>query len=83
MPDGSLTEDQIALLAVRKDLALRLAKERGVPAYAVFPDRSLIDMTQRLPRTVEEFAEAHGVGPVKLKDFAEPFLAAISGARAG
>ena len=53
-----------------------------MPAYIVFPDRSLIDMARRHPRTEEEFAEVNGVGAAKLKAFAAPFLAAIDGALA-
>ena len=45
----------------------------------VFPDRSLIDMARRRPRSEEEFAEVNGVGAAKLKAFATPFLAAIGG----
>ena len=78
--DQPLTGDETALLGVLKELRLRLARERGVPAYVVFSDRSLIDMAQRRPRTVEDFAEVHGVGAAKRKDFAAPFLAAIAGA---
>ena len=78
--DRPLTDDQTALLGVLKELRLRLARERGVPAYIVFSDRSLIDMARRRPRTVEEFAEVNGVGAAKLKDFSAPFLAAIAGA---
>ena len=51
-----------------------------MPAYIVFPDRTLIDMARRRPRTEEEFAEVKGVGAAKLKQFAAPFLAAIGGA---
>ena len=78
--DQPLTGDQTALLGVLKEVRLRLAKERGVPAYVVFSDRSLIDMVRRLPRTAEDFAEVNGVGAAKLKEFAAPFLAAIAGA---
>ena len=77
--DRPLTDDQTALLGVLKELRLRLARERSVPAYIVFSDRSLIDMARRRPRTVEEFAEVNGVGAAKLKDFSAPFLAAIAG----
>ena len=52
----------------------------GCRAYIVFPDRSLIDMARRRPRTEAEFAEVNGVGAAKLKQFATPFLAAIDGA---
>ena len=47
----------------------------------MFPDRTLIDMARRRPRTKEEFAEVNGVGAAKLEQFAAPFLAAIDGAR--
>ena len=72
-PDG----EEAALLAALKALRLELARERGVPAYIVFPDRTLIDMARRRPRSEAEFAEVNGVGAVKLKEFAGAFLAAI------
>ena len=76
----ALTGEQAALLGALKELRLRIARERGVPAFVVFSDRSLIDMARRRPHTVEDFAEVHGVGAAKLKDFAAPFLAAIADA---
>ena len=76
-PVDTLTGDQASLLAVLKALRLELAKERGVPAYVVFHDRTLIDMVRRRPRTREELAEINGVGAAKLQEFAAPFLAAI------
>ncbi len=69
-----------ALLGALKSLRLEIARERGVPAYIVFPDRTLIDMARRRPRTEAEFAEVNGVGAAKLKEFAVPFLAAIAAA---
>ena len=82
LEDGSLSGAEAALLDALKALRLRLAKERGVPAYIVFSDRTLIDMARRRPRTEEEFAEVNGVGAAKLKTFAAPFLAAIETALA-
>ena len=61
-----------------KEPRLQLARERGVPACIVFTDGSFIDMVRRPPRTTKEFAEINGTGAVKLKDFWEPFLAAIA-----
>ena len=78
--EHQLGEDETALLAVLKALRLEIARERGVPAYVVFTDRTLIDMARRRPRTEAEFAEVNGVGAVKLEQFAAPFLAAIEGA---
>ena len=82
-PEQSLDGDETALLSTLKALRLELARERGVPAYVVFPDRALVDMARRRPRTEAEFAEVHGVGAAKLKQFAEPFLAAIADALEG
>jgi ATP-dependent DNA helicase RecQ len=67
-----------ALLAALKTLRLRLARERQVPAFVIFSDRTLIDMAARRPRDLDDFAAVHGVGAAKLKDFGEIFLGAIA-----
>ena len=80
--EPALAGEHSALLGALKALRLEIARERGVPAYIVFPDRTLIDMVRRRPRTEAEFAEVNGVGAAKLKEFAVPFLAAIAAAPA-
>ena len=75
---AELSAAETEILGRLKALRLRLAKERGVPAYVVFSDKSLIDMAQRRPKNTSEFAEVTGVGEAKLRDFATPFLAAIA-----
>ncbi|PTE08058.1 DNA helicase RecQ [Mesorhizobium helmanticense] len=67
-----------SLLAALKALRLRLAKERQVPAYVIFSDRTLIDMAERRPRDLDAFAEVNGVGAAKLREFGEMFLNAIA-----
>jgi ATP-dependent DNA helicase RecQ len=76
--DADLSEAGTELLNALRALRLSIAKERGVPAYVVFADRTLVDMARRKPATIDEFAEVHGVGAAKLRDFAEPFLTAIN-----
>ncbi len=73
-----LTGGDSELLGALKALRLEIARERGVPAFVVFPDRTLINMVHRRPRTEAEFAEVKGVGAAKLREFAGPFLAAIA-----
>ncbi|NKB58212.1 MAG: DNA helicase RecQ [Alphaproteobacteria bacterium] len=73
-----LNKEDTGLLSALKSLRLRLAKERGVPAYVVFSDRTLIDMAQRRPSDPVAFAEVHGVGAAKLRDFGDIFLQAIA-----
>jgi ATP-dependent DNA helicase RecQ len=72
-----------SLLPALKTLRLRLAKERRVPAYVIFSDRTLIDMAARQPRDLNAFAEVHGVGAAKLRDFGKIFLEAIAAHQAG
>lgn len=79
----AVTADQSSLLASLKKLRLGIAKERQVPAYLIFSDRTLLDMAKRCPRDIDAFAEVNGVGVSKLKDFAEIFLAAIRAHHAG
>jgi ATP-dependent DNA helicase RecQ len=67
-----------ALLATLKALRLRLARERAVPAFVIFSDRTLIDMAERRPRDLGAFAAVNGVGAMKLKEFGPVFLAAIA-----
>lgn len=72
-----------SLLAALKTLRLRLAKERQVPAYVVFSDRTLIDMAERRPHDLDAFAEVNGVGAAKLKEFGQVFLGAIAAHQSG
>jgi ATP-dependent DNA helicase RecQ len=76
--DADLPEADTALLNELRALRLSIAKERGVPAYVVFTDRTLVDMARRKPATIDEFAEVHGVGASKLRDFADIFLAVVN-----
>ena len=73
-----LSEDELVLYATLKELRLELAREKGVPAYVVFSDKSLHDMALRRPRSEAEFGDVFGVGEAKLKEFSEPFLQAIA-----
>ena len=79
----TLTQPQIALLAELKHLRLELARQRGVPAYLIFTDRTLAHIAKQMPRTESEFAEVNGVGKAKLKLFASLFLRVINSTSAG
>ena len=78
-----MSDEASALLAALKELRLRLARERQVPAYVIFSDRTLADMAEKQPRTEAEFAVVNGVGAAKLRDFAGIFLATIRAHEAG
>lgn len=77
-PQAELSDSDNALFHALKEQRLTLARERGVPAYVIFPDKALADMARRKPASEAEFAQIHGVGAAKLRDFATPFLTAIA-----
>ena len=65
------------LFARLKSLRRELARARNVPAYVIFSDATLQDMSHLVPKTEDDFGLVSGVGPKKLKDFGEIFLDAI------
>lgn len=66
------------LFDVLKSLRSKIAKEKNLPPYIVFNDKSLHDMCQLLPRNKDEFLMVHGVGESKLKNYGKDFLQAIN-----
>ncbi len=71
------SEANQSLIVALKALRMRLAKERRVPPYVIFSDKSLIDMAMLRPRDQSGFGTVHGVGAAKQKDFAAAFLRVI------
>jgi ATP-dependent DNA helicase RecQ len=53
------------------------AKERGVPAYVVFPDATLRELATRRPASIEELGRIGGVGEKKLEAFGEELLSLL------
>ncbi len=66
-----------ALFLALKALRKRLADEKGVPAYVIFGDTALKQMAAFQPRTEAELLAISGVGPKKLAQYGDEFLALI------
>jgi ATP-dependent DNA helicase RecQ len=62
------------LFQLLRALRSRLAEERGVPAYIVFSDATLLEMAARRPTTEAELLGISGVGPTKLERYGSAFL---------
>jgi ATP-dependent DNA helicase RecQ len=72
-----LSPGEIGLFQQLRTLRKRLADERGVPPYVVFPDSSLHAMALRRPQDDAHFAHIPGVGHRKLEAYGTPFTHAI------
>lgn len=55
----------------------RLAKESNVPAYVIFTDKTIKEMSMYLPMNKEQMMQISGVGEVKYETYGARFLAEI------
>lgn len=62
------------LYAQLRDLRDRLAKAKNVPAYQIFPNKTLENFTRIRPTTMAEGLRIKGVGIVKAKTYLQDFL---------
>ena len=61
------------LRTVRKEIA----KEKGMPAYIIFHDATLKEMSVRKPKDGEEMMQIQGLGEAKFRNFGQQFLDVI------
>ncbi|MFH1318869.1 MAG: ATP-dependent DNA helicase RecQ [Candidatus Omnitrophota bacterium] len=66
------------LFGVLRVKRAELARKQGVPAFIIFGDKSLKDMSLIKPTTRGEFATVFGVGERKLEAYFEEFTAVIN-----
>ncbi|WP_138468397.1 DNA helicase RecQ [Poseidonocella sp. HB161398] len=74
-----VSDEDAPLLSALKAKRRALAEAQQVPAYVIFPDRTLIEMAERRPQSLDEMARIGGVGAKKLASFGETFLEVIAG----
>jgi ATP-dependent DNA helicase RecQ len=80
---AQVAEEDLGLLALLKAKRRALAEAQNVPAYVVFPDKTLIEMAERKPATLDQMAGITGVGARKLESYGTAFLEVITGAAEG
>ncbi|MCR5744927.1 MAG: DNA helicase RecQ [Bacteroidales bacterium] len=66
------------LLAMLKDVRKDLARRQNLPAWVIFSDPSLEDMSIQYPMTVDELKNCQGVGEGKARKFGKPFIELIA-----
>ncbi|HBF15535.1 MAG TPA: DNA helicase RecQ [Clostridiales bacterium] len=76
-PARGAGDSDAGLFEELRQLRFRIAKEQGVPAYIVFSDAALRDMSIRRPTDLAEFLEVNGVGQMKAERYGAVFTEAI------
>ena len=74
-----VAEEDAPLLSALKAKRRALAEAARVPAYVIFPDRTLIEMAETRPMTLDAMARVNGVGVKKLESYGRAFLEVIAG----
>jgi ATP-dependent DNA helicase RecQ len=61
-----------------RETRLDIAREKGVPAYVICHDRTLMEIAAYKPASVEALSEIHGMGPARIERYGTPFLEAVN-----
>ncbi|WP_095588049.1 DNA helicase RecQ [Actibacterium ureilyticum] len=77
-----VSDEDAPLMSALKARRRGFAEEASLPAYMIFNDRTLIEMAQTRPQTLDDMARIGGVGAKKLERYGAAFLAVITGADA-
>ncbi|MDI3338476.1 DNA helicase RecQ [Defluviimonas aestuarii] len=75
-----VSEEDAPLLSALKAKRRALSEAARMPAYMIFPDRTLIEMAETRPTTLDQMARVSGVGAKKLESYGQAFLEVITGA---
>ena len=73
----SLTSAGFKLFEKMKELRLEIAREESMPPYIIFSDKTLIDMSVKVPASKGEMLNVSGVGENKYAKYGERFLSRI------
>lgn len=60
-------------------LRMKIAQERNIPPYVVFPDSTLKDIARYLPNTKETMLTIKGIGEKRYEQFGDIFLQVVLG----
>jgi ATP-dependent DNA helicase RecQ len=74
-----VSEEDAPLLSALKAKRRFLAEQANAPAYIIFNDRTLIEMAETRPMSLDAMARIGGVGAKKLESYGSAFLEVIAG----
>lgn len=74
----SLTKAGYELFEVLRQLRLTIGREEGMPPYIIFSDKTLIEMSVKVPRDRAAMLNISGVGEAKYEKYGDRFIEAIT-----
>jgi DNA helicase-2/ATP-dependent DNA helicase PcrA len=74
-------EPDSPLLSALKVWRLERSRAASLPAYVIFPDKTLVAIAERMPASEQELLAVPGVGPMKLATWGEDVLRIVAAAR--
>ncbi len=70
---------EVNLMAKLKEWRAKLAREYNLPAYIIMHDKTIIEIIENNPSTIEELGRVKGVGPAKLEKYGNDILWILNG----
>lgn len=62
-----------------KEWRKALSEEKGIPAYMIMHDRTMIDIAVKMPMTTADLDRVYGLGPAKIMKYGEDILRVVCG----
>jgi ATP-dependent DNA helicase RecQ len=75
--DSFLDDCDIEIFEKLKSLRREIAQANNIPPYIVFSDKTLKELTIKLPKSKADMLMVHGIGEVKFERYGEKFLSLI------
>ncbi|MDA3859988.1 MAG: DNA helicase RecQ [Melioribacteraceae bacterium] len=66
------------LFGILRTARKNIADKNGLPPYAIFPDKTLIEMAAFYPQSEKDMLNTHGVGEAKFNKYGAKFILFIS-----
>lgn len=73
-----LTGRDVAIERALRNMRARLSKDRGIPPYTIFNDRTLYDLIAKKPKSREDLLNIYGIGVAKAEKYGDMILAALN-----
>jgi len=75
---AELDDEGEVIFAALRAYRMERARADGVPPYVVASDRTLREIALLRPHSLDQLAQAHGIGPMKLEKYGEALLDVVA-----